>query len=152
MVVVAGGGTATRDTTVTPQNASYYIGGKGVQTTERYWEGAAYDGQSFGGGLLVIYSKNIEVGEKGKFASAGKPINGSCWAYKPAGADPMYGPWASGGAGGGSGGGSINIFYKENAKGFTASKFELSTDQYSPKGTYNVGAIGTGEYVKLTIN
>lgn len=143
-----GGGTATRDRTMTPQNAWYYIGGQGVKTTEGNYQGTAYNGQTIGGGLLVIYGEQITVGTQGKFASAGKPINGSCWSYKTS----TYGTYMSGGAGGGSGGGSINIFYKTNAEGLSSSNFEMTTDGYSPSGTYNVGSIGTEDYEKLLSN
>ena len=148
-IVEVGGGTAVKDTFHEPQNASYYIGGKKVEegySSSSYGEfyGTAYDGQSIGGGLLVIYSDNILVGENGKFASTGKPINGSCWSWKE---NNQY--YRSGGAGGGSGGGSINIFFKDKAEGFEKSKFEVTNGNYSPSGTYNVGSIGTGNYVSL---
>lgn len=147
MEVEVGGGTATRDRQMTPKNASYYIGGTGVKTTESNYQGTAYDGQSYGGGLLTIYSDNIVVGSNGKFTSTGKEINGSCWAHTTAGSNS--GPYYSGGAGGGSGGGSINIFYNNDAQGFSSSNFQVNNGQYSPIGTYNVGKIGTGTYIKL---
>ena len=95
---------------------------------------------------LIVCAENIVVGENGKFASTGKPVNGTCWSHTTAGSGS--GPYYSGAAGGGSGGGSINIFYKKTAEGFTTSKFEISAS-YSPNGTYNVGSIETGTYVKL---
>ena len=96
--------------------------------------------------MLVIYANNIGIGENGKFASSGKPINGSCSAYK-SGTTYM-----SSGAGGGSGGGSINIFFKNEAKGIEARKFEVSTNAYSPKGSYNIGTIKTGTYANVMSN
>ncbi len=150
VVEVAGGGTATRDRYITPQNANDYIAGNGVKSSEGNFIGTAYNGQSNGGGLLVIYSESIIVGANGKFASSGKPINGSCWSHTTAGS--YSGPYYSGGAGGGSGGGSINIFYKTNAEGFNSSKFEVSNNTYSPRGTYNVGTIENGTYVRLLSN
>lgn len=127
----------------------YYIGGKKVEegySSASYGEffGTAYDGQTIGGGLLVIYANNILVGQNGKFASKGKTINGSCWSWKE---DDKY--YRSGGAGGGSGGGSINIFYKDKAEGFETSKFEVINGEYSPSGTYNIGSIATGNYTGL---
>lgn len=145
-MVVAGGGTANGNWQWGPGHANLYIGGAGITSTESAFSGTGYNGQSNGGGLLVIYSDSILVGEKGKFTSVGKPINGSCWSYK---SGNIY---HSGGAGGGSGGGSINIFYKTNAEGFSSSKFEVSNNSYSPRGTYNVGTIETGTYVKLSLN
>ncbi len=143
-----GGGTATRDWTMAPYNASLYIGGKGHITTENNFLGTAYDGRTVGGGLLIVYASNIEIGENGVFESAGKSVNGSSWAYKVPNADKEY---RAGGAGGGSGGGSINIFYKDGITGSEASKFKVIAESYSPAGTYNVGSIATGTYVPLDI-
>ena len=146
VVAVAGGGTGNGNWQWGPGNANYYIGGTGIRSTEPRLVATGYNGQTIGGGLLVVYGEQIIVGAQGKFASAGKPINGSCWAYKSG--DTYY----SGGAGGGSGGGSINVFYKTNAEGFSGSKFEMTTNGYSPSGTYNVGSIGTEDYIKLLSN
>lgn len=143
VVVADGGGTATNAVHLTPKNGNYWIGGAGVASQENSSKGTAYNGQTIGGGLLVIYANNIVVGENGKFASSGKPINGSCSAYK---SESTY---MSSGAGGGSGGGSINIFFRNKAEGIEAKKFEVSTNAYSPKGSYNVGTIKTGSYVNV---
>ena len=146
-MAVAGGGTATKDVRQTPKNASYYTGGQGVLSTGETWfQGTAYDGQTLGGGLLIVYANTLSMGETGRFASAGKPINGSCWAYKYQ--ERWY---RSGGAGGGSGGGSINIFYNDSIEGIDSSKF-IVTESYSPSGTYNVGSIQTGTYQKTLSN
>ena len=146
-VVAVGGGTATRDVYMTPKNANYYIGAKGVKTTERSYSGTAYDGRTIGGGLLIIYANSVEVGENGTFDSFGKTVNGSSWSYK----DNSAGIYHSGGAGGGSGGGSINIFYMDSVNGMDSSKFNVITGSYSPKGTYNVGTIKSGIYESLLI-
>lgn len=143
---MAGGGTATRDRYVNPISASYYMGGKGNKTTESNYSGTAYDGRSEGGGLLVVYANSINIGETAKFASAGKTVNGSCWAYTSGSGN---GPYHSGGSGGGSGGGSINIFYKDEITGLNSSKFEVITGSYSPRGTYNVGTLKDGTYKNI---
>lgn len=128
---------------MTPNSANYYIGGRGNASTSKV-TAVAYDGRTIGGGLLVIYSNNIEVGSTGKFESYGKTVNGSTGAWKNESVAPYYNAT---GAGGGSGGGSINIFYAGTANGISHSKFTVKTGTYSPKGTYNVGNISNGTYI-----
>ena len=139
------GGLAVGDYSTTAKSASYYIGGSkvtriGCASGTNY--ATAYDGRTIGGGLLIIYANNINVGDNAKFESYGKTVNGSCYAYKS-------GAYYSGGAGGGSGGGSINIFYEGTINGMSSDKFTVITGSYSPKGTFNVGSIENGTYETL---